>query len=187
MIHVKVAQVGFYDKMGFVVLLRSLSSEKTLPIFIGAPEAQAIAIIIQGVHVPRPLTHDLFKNVLDNAECRMQKAVICDLKDNTFFAKLFLEINGVHTQIDARPSDAIALALRFKAPIYVEDNIMEKAGVIIENQVNQQNNSDFHTDSSESDPKKILKQKIDNAVKEERYEEAAKLRDELNKLRHNTN
>lgn len=182
MIPVTVAQVSF-SNMGFVVLLRGTADPRTLPIFIGAPEAQSIAFFLERVEVPRPLTHDLFKQVLDNLECRMKRVEICELRDNTFFAKLHLEADGMESVIDSRPSDAIALALRFAAPIYVAEDVMHAAGILLK---------DEHPGGAEADkkPKKTLspadalQQQIKQAIEEERYEDAARLRDELKKLSH---
>ena len=100
------------SKVGFVILLQAPQDKRTLPIFIGAAEAQAIAIRLSGTKVPRPLTHDLLKNILDCLECRLQRIEIHSLKDNTFFARLILERDGVAFDVDARPSDDVALALR---------------------------------------------------------------------------
>lgn len=166
--------------MGFVVFLKAEGGNNTLPIFIGAAEAQAIAFVLEKVQPPRPLTHDLIKNLMDNLECRIKRIEICDLQDNTFYAKLFLEWNGVETEMDSRPSDAIALALRFSAPIYVADEIMETAGVIIKEKESMTGNN--KEPKKEISPVDALKQQLAKAVSEERYEDAAKLRDELKRL-----
>lgn len=166
--------------MGFVVFLKAEDGNRTLPIFIGAAEAQAIAFVLENVQPPRPLTHDLIKNLMDNLECRIKRIEICDLQDNTFYAKLFVEWNGVETELDSRPSDAIALALRFSAPICVADEVMESAGVII-----KEEESTLQKDKEskkEISPVEALKQQLARAVTEERYEDAAKLRDELKRL-----
>lgn len=183
MIHVTVSQISFYNNMGFVVLLRGIEDKKSLPIFIGAPEAQSIALFMEHVKVPRPLTHDLFKNVMDNLECRMKRVEICDLKDNTFYAKLYLEYNGMESDIDARPSDAIAMALRFSAPIYVTDEVMNAAGIVIDEKTAGEKGSEKQKKKYLS-PVDSLKKQIAKAIKDERYEDAAKLRDELKKLTH---
>lgn len=166
--------------MGFVVFLKAEGGHHTLPIFIGAAEAQAIAFVLEKVQPPRPLTHDLIKNLMDNLECRIKRIEICDLQDNTFYAKLFLEWNGMETELDSRPSDAIALALRLSAPIYVADEVMETAGVII-----KEEESALQKDKEPKQaisPAETLRQKLAKAVAEERYEDAAKLRDELKQL-----
>ena len=183
MILVNIMNVSL-SNMGFVVFLRSGTDtdKRTLPIFIGAPEAQAIALHLDRVAVPRPLTHDLLKTVMDNLECRMKRAEICALRENTFFAKLILEWNGVESEIDARPSDAIALALRFTAPIYVAEEVMEAAGVILNETTEGATAPNAEPTNPRLAPAEALKQNLAKAVAEERYEDAAGLRDELKKL-----
>ncbi|MCX6991762.1 MAG: bifunctional nuclease family protein [Kiritimatiellaeota bacterium] len=183
MILVNIMNVSL-SNMGFVIFLRGRTDtdKRTLPIFIGIPEAQAIALHLDHVTVPRPLTHDLLKTVMDNLECRMKRAEICALRENTFFAKLILEWNGVESEIDARPSDAIALALRFTAPIYVAEEVMETAGVILDETTGSGMSPNAVPPHPRLAPVEALKQKLDKAVAEERYEDAAALRDELKKL-----
>ena len=170
------------SNMGFVVFLRSGTDKRTLPIFIGAPEAQAIALHLDHVTVPRPLTHDLLKTIMDNLECRMKRVEICALQENTFFARMILEWNGVESEIDARPSDAIAMALRFTAPIYVADEVMETAGVMLAETTEGGAGPNAEPPGHRLAPVEVLKQKLAKAVAEERYEDAATLRDELKKL-----
>ncbi|MBN1557752.1 MAG: bifunctional nuclease family protein [Lentisphaerae bacterium] len=195
MIPVKVDQL-FLSNMGFVVLLKGAKDTRSLPIFIGAAEAQAIAIQINKVDMPRPLTHDLLKNVLDFLECRLMKIEVCDLKNDTFYARLILEKDGEHVPVDSRPSDAIALALRFQAPIYVEDTVMEKAGRVIEQGAAEPEASaggETGTGKSGPAPRKtltpleVLQQKLARAVKEERYEDAAALRDQIKQMEQSGN
>lgn len=113
-----------------VVVLRELTgSARSLSIFIGGPEATAIAFALEGVQAPRPLTHDLFKNVLETVEIELDHVVVSDLRDATFFAELHLG-NGDDTWVvSARPSDALALAARVDCPIYVNESVMNEAGV----------------------------------------------------------
>jgi uncharacterized protein len=179
MIPVKVSQISL-SNMGFVVFLKPEVGNLTLPIFIGAAEAQAIAFVLEKVKPPRPLTHDLLKNLMDNLECRIKRIEICDLQDNTFYAKLLLEWNGVETELDSRPSDAIALALRFAAPIFVADEILESAGVLVKDEESARPKE--KKTAKALSPVEALKQKLDKAVAEERYEDAAGLRDELKKI-----
>ncbi len=183
MILVNIMKVSL-SNMGFVVFLRNGTDtdKRTLPIFIGATEAQAIALHLDRVTVPRPLTHDLLKTVMDNLECRMKRAEICALRENTFFAKLILEWNGVESEIDARPSDAIALALRCTAPIYVAEEVMEAAGVMLDETTGGGTDSNAEPPNHRLAPAEALKQKLAKAVAEERYEDAAVLRDELKKM-----
>lgn len=182
-IPVKIAQVSF-SNMGFVAFLRSAKDPRTLPIFIGAPEAQAIAFFLDHVEVPRPLTHDLFKTVLDNLECRMKRVEINALHDNTFFAQLFLEYNGIESAVDSRPSDAMALAVRCSAPIYVADDVMDSAGVIIKDEAGTSPLTGEAVKKKPLSAIESLKRQIADAVKAERYEDAARLRDKLKKLTH---
>ncbi len=110
-----------------IIILRDKDGQKVLPIWVGIFEANAIALQIENVATPRPMTHDLLKNVISDLDATVQKIVVCDLKDNTFYALIHLLVNGQTVAIDARPSDAIALALRAKAPIFVEDVVIENA------------------------------------------------------------
>lgn len=115
----------------YVVLLKEKHGERTLPIWIGDNEAIAIAVSLEGIKPPRPLTHDLLKLVIDAFQGKIVKIVICDLKDETYFAKIYLESDGKLFGIDARPSDSIALALRCNATIYVSEEIMNKNGLVL--------------------------------------------------------
>ncbi|HKI86112.1 MAG TPA: bifunctional nuclease family protein [Thermoanaerobaculia bacterium] len=110
-----------------IIILKDLASRLFLPIWIGVFEANAIAIQIEGVEPPRPLTHDLFHSTLTELGATIQRVVISDLKDNTFFAQLFLNLETREVAMDSRPSDAIALALRSSAPIYVLPKVLESA------------------------------------------------------------
>ncbi|MEO0122647.1 MAG: bifunctional nuclease family protein [candidate division WOR-3 bacterium] len=104
--------------------------ERTLPIWIGDNEAMAIAMCLEGIKPVRPLTHDLIKILLDALESKIIKIVINDLKNETYYARIYLEVDGKMISVDARPSDSIALALRSNAAIFVEDNIMERNGIV---------------------------------------------------------
>jgi len=185
-IPVKIEQIFLSNVGGFVVMLKGVRDERTLPIFIGAAEAQSIMMQIKKIHIPRPLTHDLLKNVLDFLECRLIKVEVCDLRDGTFYAKLVLERDGARMEMDSRPSDAIALALRVPAPIYVAEKVMDEAGRVFEpteaepakgeEAPSRKNEAKTRKDLS---PLEILQRDLDQAVKEERFEDAARLRDEI--------
>ena len=183
MILVNIMNVSL-SNMGFVVFLRSGADtdKRTLPIFIGATEAQSIALHLDRVAVPRPLTHDLMKTIMDNLECRMKRAEICALRENTFFAKIIVEWNGMESEIDSRPSDAIALALRFAAPIYVAEEVMEAAGITLTETTEGGKGPTTEPPANRLTPIEDLQEKLAKAVAEERYEDAAALRDELKKL-----
>ena len=110
-----------------IVILRDKDGQRVLPIWVGVFEANAIALQIENVTPQRPMTHDLLNNVIHDLRADIQKIVVSDLKDNTFYALIYLNIGGEVTAVDARPSDAIALALRARAPIYVEDRVIDSA------------------------------------------------------------
>ena len=113
-----------------IIILRDKDGQKVLPIWVGVFEANAIALQIENVATPRPMTHDLLKNVIQDLEATVTKIVVSDLKENTFYALIYLKRNGETMAIDARPSDAIALALRTRVPIYVEDLVIDNAKTI---------------------------------------------------------
>jgi len=110
-----------------IILLRDREGQRVLPIWVGASEANAIALQIENITTPRPMTHDLLRNVIHDLKAEIRKVVVSDLKDNTFYALIHLEVNGEPLAVDARPSDAIALALRARAPIFVEDRVIDNA------------------------------------------------------------
>ena len=113
-----------------IVILRDKDGQKVLPIWVGTFEANAIALQIENISTPRPMTHDLLRNVIHDLKASVQKVVVCDLQDNTFYALIYLAIAGDTVAIDARPSDAIALALRTRAPIFVEDTVIDHAKTV---------------------------------------------------------
>ena len=110
-----------------IVILRDPAGETTLPIWVGLFEANAIALQLENISTPRPMTHDLRRTVLSTVEATVERIVITELKDNTFYAILRLNLAGHEVEVDSRPSDAIALALRTDSPIYVSDSVIEKA------------------------------------------------------------
>ncbi len=110
-----------------IILLRDAEGQKVLPIWVGIFEANAIALQIENVMPSRPMTHDLLKNVINDLKATVLKIVVCDLKEGTFYALIYLDVNGDTVAVDARPSDAIALALRSRAPIFVEESVIESA------------------------------------------------------------
>ncbi len=112
-----------------VVILKQRESDRYLPIWIGPAEADAIAVKLQDISVPRPLTHDLLQAVIDNLGAEITHVRVSDLQNDTFFAKIGIAINGKQMEVDARPSDAIALAVRAKVPIYAEDSVLDQAGI----------------------------------------------------------
>jgi bifunctional DNase/RNase len=110
-----------------IIILRDEEDKRSLPIWVGIFEANAIALELEKIPTPRPLTHDLIKNILETIEARLLKIVVTDLRENTFFAELHLQVGEGEVTVDSRPSDAIALALRAGAPIYVDEEVVRKA------------------------------------------------------------
>ena len=115
-----------------VVILKEKVSDRYLPIWIGPAEADAIAVKLQGVAVPRPLTHDLLNSVIDTLGAVINSIIVNDLKNDTFYAKVVLDINGKQVEVDSRPSDALALAVRTGVPIFADDQVLEKAGIFLD-------------------------------------------------------
>jgi bifunctional DNase/RNase len=115
-----------------VVILKEVKADRYLPIWIGPAEADAIAIKLQGVSVPRPLTHDLLHSVISILGAKIKSILVNDLQNDTFYAKISFDFNGKELEIDSRPSDAIAIAVRAKAPIYANEEVLEKAGIIFD-------------------------------------------------------
>ena len=114
-----------------IIILRDKEGQKVLPIWVGIFEANAIALQIENITTPRPMTHDLLKNVIQDLSATVEKIVVSDLKENTFFAMIYLSVNGRESiMIDSRPSDAIALALRARAPIFVEERVIDNAKTV---------------------------------------------------------
>ena len=173
-VQVKVENIAL-NNLGFVIFLKEEGASTVLPIFIGAPEAHSIAAAYTNHKFPRPLSHDLFKNMLQLLDCTITRIIITDLVESTFYAKIYLKNEKENFQIDSRPSDAIALALRFKAPIFISKAVLEIASINIDNQTPKIKDQQVDTVGQ-------LKSELEQAVTEERYEDAAKIRDELKKL-----
>ncbi|MDE3058387.1 MAG: bifunctional nuclease family protein [Bacteroidota bacterium] len=168
----------------YALILKEISGNRRLPIIIGGFEAQAIAIEMEGIKPPRPLTHDLLRNIIDTFGASIQDVCINELRDGTFYAKINLE-GTTAQEVDSRPSDAIALAVRFGAPIFVADSVMEEAGIIPEEE--EESSDTAKTKPSEPVKKHLskleqLQASLKEAIEKEDYEKAAKMRDEIRKL-----
>jgi len=162
---------------GYMLILHETEGLRWLPIFIGQQEAQTISNILKGSKGIRPLTFDLITNLLDSVGSRVEEVVVTDLRDQTFFAEVILRLNGGGIrQVDARPSDAIALALRLRAPIYIEERVMQEAGQS-EQIVNSEELQQGLIGKLET-----LNRELQLAVDQEAYEDAAKLRDQIRQL-----
>ncbi len=167
---VKIENISL-SNLGFIVFLKRDGDDDVLPICIGAMEAHSIAACYNNQSFPRPLSHDLFKSILGDLNCKISKIHITDLIDGTFYARIFIENGKNVLDIDSRPSDAIALALRFDAPIFVHEKVLKAATVNLDNARGKE--------KEPIDPIQKLTEDLKKAVSEERYEDAAKLRDEL--------
>jgi bifunctional DNase/RNase len=115
-----------------VVILKEKVADRYLPIWIGPAEADAIAVKLQEVNVPRPLTHDLLRSVIDTLGASIDSIIVSDLKNDTFYAKIILNVDGKQIEVDSRPSDALALAVRVGVPIFAEDVVLDKAGIFLD-------------------------------------------------------
>lgn len=161
----------------FIVILRDDVNHRWLPIVVGSNEAQAIALQLESISPPRPLTHDLMRSLLDSIDAQVTRIVVNDLRESTYFAIISVKCDGKHQEIDSRPSDAIALALRMRAPIFVDEKVMQRAAVK-EKMSPEDLEQESHVDRLET-----LNIELQKAVKEERFEDAARLRDEIQILK----
>ena len=178
---------------GYALILKEVGGERRLPIIIGSFEAQHIAFELEGIKPPRPLTHDLIKNIIEQMGFSVSYVYINELRDGTFFAKIKLDVGSVD-EIDSRPSDAIALALKFSVPIYVSEEVMNEVAFLPEKEEDEQDEPDDETPDDtelsqkleEADPytKKLnrLQNELKIAIEKEDYEKAARIRDEIKKL-----
>src|SRR5690349_2822128 len=138
-----------------VVILKEVNAERYLPIWIGAYEADAIAVELQDVSVSRPLTHDLLRSVIGELGATVQSILVNDLHDDTFYARIVMDVNGRYVEVDSRPSDALALAVRVKSPIYVDDAVMDKAGVLLDSDGNTTKAPSAKNERSKVDDEKL--------------------------------
>ncbi len=176
----------------YALILKETDGERRLPIIIGQFEAQAIALELEGIKPPRPLTHDLLKNLIESLSTNLSDVLISELREGTFYARLTVEGNSVSHEIDARPSDAIAVAIRFGVPIFVAETVMEEASTLPEIEEGEQ-----ETGTQNAKPRKgrerspaytkeskmeVLQKELTEAIGREDYEKAAKLRDEIRRL-----
>jgi uncharacterized protein len=174
----------------YALILYELEGKRKLPIIIGGFEAQAIALKLENIKPPRPFTHDLFKNIADAFHLHVNEIIIDELHNETFYAKVVCEVNGEVHEIDARPSDAIAIAVRFNAPLFVTEEIMNEAG--IKEEQKEEGEEDASIEPKETaaaallNPDTLLEElqsDLNDAISNENYEEAARLRDEISRLR----
>ena len=185
---VEVKRISYYPpSKGYAVLLQEKDGTRSLPIIVGSSEAQAIALYLEGVDMPRPMTHDLLINVLESLESEINRVSIARMDNGTFFAEI--EVTNVQVGeivIDSRPSDAIAIALRTLTPIYVSDEVMDRAGIdniSTESEVAEPITSEELTkEESGESVLDNLNEALEKAITEEEYEMAARLRDRIKQL-----
>jgi len=172
----------------FALVLGESEGERRLPIIIGMFEAQAIALEIEKIVPNRPMTHDLFKSFANGFDYKVEEVVISDLKEGVFFAKIVCSNGEKSIEIDARPSDAIAIGIRFEAPFYTYEAVLAEAGIVLTDE--EEAAEDLEEQIVVEKPKgeelkdlglDVLQQMLDQALADEDYEKAAKIRDEINK------
>ncbi|SHK54944.1 bifunctional nuclease family protein [Rhodothermus profundi] len=170
----------------YALVLGEIEGNRRLPIIIGAFEAQAIALELEKIQPPRPMTHDLLRDLFEAVGAEVLSVVIDELRDGTFYAKIRFVHNGRERQLDARPSDAVALAVRVDAPIFVAPAVMEEAGIPTE----EGTGFPLSSESVEEEPQEAsmsrlerLQRMLEKAIEEEDYERAAQLRDEIARLK----
>lgn len=166
----------------YALILKEVNGARRLPIIIGAFEAQSIALEMEGIKPPRPLTHDLVKSIIDSLGADLTDVFINELRDGTFYARINLDSQ----EIDSRPSDAIAIAVRYGVPIFVSDKVMDEASFVPESE-DPDKTTPGAQGEKEKPPVKMtkleqLQQQLNEAITKEEYEKAANLRDEIRKL-----
>jgi len=194
------SQIGHY-----ALVLGEKEGNRRLPIIIGGAEAQAIALELENIKTNRPMTHDLIYNLARHFDINLVEVVITDLNEGIFYARLILEANGEIHEIDSRPSDAVAIGVRFKVPIYSFENVLSEAGIVIDEEEDSDQYADeegefslselekadveeepqpkrFPADKGSNEKVSILKKKLEDALAGEDYEAAARLRDEIKRI-----
>ncbi len=178
MIEVKINGLFLTQSQASGVILKELDGDRTLPIIIGEYEAQSIALGLENITPPRPITHDLVLNMLETLEAQIERIIISDLRNNTYYAIIQLRRRSELLEIDARPSDALALAVRQGIQIFVEEDVMRKGAYSADE---FQDVEERRIDPSH-DRLEHLRRELQEAVDKEDYERAAKLRDDIKKL-----
>ena len=172
----------------YALILQETGGDRRMSILIGQDLAQAIALELEAIQPPRPITHDLMKRVIEALGSNLVDVTITDLSEGTFYA--VIRLDGTPSEIDARPSDAIALAIRFGAPIYVFENVLSSASIQIDDDEFYDSDDELEDEEEEQDyneerpltPLEQLQAKLDDAVEREDYEKAAQIRDELDRI-----
>lgn len=176
----------------YALVLGEVTGNRRLPIIIGAFEAQSIALELEKIQPPRPMTHDLIRDLFNAVGAEVTDIVIDELREGTFFAKIRYTIAGASGQLDSRPSDAVALAVRVEAPIFVEASVLDEAGIPSDDSADESEEVDdaVETESDAAEPKSALEKLEDDlqtAIAEEDYERAARLRDDISRMKSESN
>lgn len=179
MIEVNVNGIFLTQSQASGIILKEKNGDRTLPIVIGEYEAQSIALGLENIKPPRPITHDLTLSILDSCGVSMDSVLITELKNNTYYAVIRLKKKLKYWDIDARPSDAIAMAVRNTIPIFVDEEVMSVGSYEPNEEEKEKENYTFESVTSQLDK---LKEDLQKAVENEEYEKAAKLRDQIKKI-----
>ena len=182
MIAVKVNKISFHPpSRSYAVILKEIDGERRLPVIVGAFEAQSIALALEYMDPPRPLTHDLIGNIIKGIGSKLKTVKITTLKEGVFFASLEISGDGIgERSIDSRPSDALAVALRLQAPILVEEDVMSEASMLSDISSEEEE----ALDSADWAPSlNSLEKRLQEAIDGEEYERAAKIRDQIKEIK----
>lgn len=190
LIEAEIWTVARTDK-GNAVIVKPVDSDRAVPIIIGQLEAQSILVALSRTQMPRPLTHDLFLNVFEHIGVQVERVEIYELREGTFYAHLLLVHNNERYTIDARPSDALGIAARVNCDVYIEESLIEEAGIAASLVAEAEGESEESESESEQEPEAAdetelelsrLEQELNKAIEEENYEEAARIRDRIKDL-----
>ena len=187
---VDVLKISYYPpNKGYVVMLQEVEGEqRQVPIIVGSNEAQAIAMAIEGIEMPRPMTHDLMLDIIHSLDVDIKHIIISDIRNGTFFAKITMStLASGDVTVDSRPSDAIAIGLRSMVPIFVEEVVFNSVGVIEQSEPESEESLQEVTQimeplTSSEDMLDNLNEALNRAVEEEEYEVAARLRDRIKEI-----
>ena len=188
MVKVEVLRISYHPaNKGYAIILKEVdANERIVPILVGSNEAQSIAMSIEGIQLPRPMTHDLIINIFDRLSLKVKHIVISDFKEGTFFAKIVVLSDSLSNmiEIDSRPSDAIAIAIKSFAPIYISESIFT---LILEEKIYEKSNIELNSYNqktvSHDEVLKSLQDALQKAVEEEEYEIAARIRDRISEIK----
>lgn len=178
----------------YALVLGEVDGNRRLPIIIGAFEAQAIALELEKIQPPRPMTHDLIRDLFESVKANVTDILIDELREGTFFAKIRFAVNGTEAQLDCRPSDAVALAVRVGAPIFVSEGVLDEAGIPTEDEddlsaveASPDDSIEEPQEESSRSPLQKLEDALAKTIADEDYERAAKLRDDIVRLKSEQN